>query len=149
MTTLLPPPSAVLLTPGSSASPDVLERALFEMARLREDLQGAEPLLAAGRLELVSGWLHSDMSVRVALSQVAATSEGEKRAAAQASVAREAALKDAEAAQDRCRVLEAELKILREEHAGDAHGCKAEEERMKAREDAINGLDVDTSPTNL
>ena len=37
-TTPLPPSSAMLLTPGSSASPDVLERALSEMARLREDL---------------------------------------------------------------------------------------------------------------
>ena len=77
-TTPLPPPFAMLLTPSSSASPDVLERALSEMARLREDLQGAEPLLAAGRLEMVSGWLHSDVYVRAALSQAAATSEGEK-----------------------------------------------------------------------
>ena len=65
-TTPLPPPSAVLPAPGSSASPDVLERALSEMARLREDLQSVEPLLAARRLELVSGWLHSDVSVRAA-----------------------------------------------------------------------------------
>ena len=143
VTTTPLPPSAMLLTPGSSASPDVLERALSEMARLREDLQSAEPLLAAGRLELVSGWLHSDVSVRAALSQVAATSEGEKRAAAQAAVAREAALKDAEAAQGRCRVLEAELKILREERAEDARGRKAEEERMKAREDAVKGRDAE------
>ena len=102
MTTPLPPPSVVLLTPGSSAFADVLERALSEMARLREDLQGAEPLLAAGRLELVSGWLHFDVSVRAALSQVTTTSEGEKRAAAQAEAACEAALKDAEAAQGSC-----------------------------------------------
>jgi len=79
------------------------------------------------------------VSVRAALSQVAATSEGEKRAAAQAAVAREAALKDAEAAQDRCRVLEAELKILRE----DSHGRKVEEEMMKAREDTVKGRDAE------
>ena len=77
-TTPLPPPSAMLLAPGSSASPDVLERALSKMVRLREDLQSAEPLLAAGHLGLVPGWLHSDVSVRAALSQVEATSEGEK-----------------------------------------------------------------------
>ena len=80
--TPLPPSSAMLLTPGSSASPDVLEQALSEMAWLREDLQSAEPLLAAMRLELVSGWLHSDMSVWATLSQVTTTFEGEKRASA-------------------------------------------------------------------
>ena len=53
-----PPPAAPLL-PGPSISPDVLERALLEMTRLREDLQGADPYLVAGRLELVFGWLHS------------------------------------------------------------------------------------------
>ena len=99
--------------------------------------------MAAGRLELVSGWLHSYVSVRAALSQATATSEKEKQATAQASAARDAALKDAEAAQGRCRVLEAELKTLREEHAEDARGHKAEEERMKAREDAIKGRDAE------
>ena len=115
-TSLLPPP-AVPLIPGPSASPDVLEHALLEMAQLREDLQGADRRLVAGRLELVSGWLHSDVSVRATPSQAAETSEKEKQAAARATAAREAALKDTEAAQDRCQVLEAELKTLRDEHA--------------------------------
>ena len=77
------------------------------------------------------------------MNQVATTSEGEKRAAAQAEAAREAALKDTEAAQGRCRMLEAELKILREERAEDARGRKAEEERMKAREVAVKGCDTE------
>ena len=94
-------------------------------------------------MELVSGWLQLDVSVRAALSQAAVTSEKEKQAAAQAAAAREAALKDADAAQDHCRVLEAELKILREERAKDARGRKAEEERMKAREDAVKGRDTE------
>nr|XP_040255762.1 nucleolar and coiled-body phosphoprotein 1-like [Aegilops tauschii subsp. strangulata] len=93
----LPPPAAPLV-PGPSASPDVLEHALSEMTRLQEDLQGSEPHLAAGRLELASGWLHADMSVRAALSQAAATSEGEKQAAAQAAATCEAAVKDGKAA---------------------------------------------------
>ena len=63
----------------------------------------------AGRLELVFGWFHSDVSIRAALSQAAATSEGEKQAAALAAAAREAALTDSAAAQDRYKVLEAEL----------------------------------------
>nr|XP_020147164.2 atherin-like [Aegilops tauschii subsp. strangulata] len=144
MVTLSPlPPPAALLAPGPSASPNVLEHALSEMTRLREDLQGTDPRLVAGRLELVSGWLHSDVSVRAALSQATATSEKEKQATAQASAARDAALKDAEAAQGRYRVLEAELNVLRDERAEEARGRKAEEEKMMAREDAVRGRDAE------
>nr|XP_020196064.1 uncharacterized protein LOC109781879 [Aegilops tauschii subsp. strangulata] len=138
----LPPPAAPLV-PGPSASPDVLEHALSEMTQLREDLQGIEPHLAVGRLELASAWLHADMSIEAALSQAAAASEGEKQAAAEAAAAREAAVKDAEAAEGRCRELEAELKALRNEHAEEACGRKAEEEKMKAREDAVKGHDTE------
>lgn len=126
-----PPAAAASLIPGPSASPDVLVRALSEMTRLREVLQGADPHLVVVRLELVSGWLHSDASIRAALSQATATSEKEKQAAAQVVVAREAALKDVEAAQDRCRALEAELKTLR--------NGRAEE----AQEDAIKGRNAE------
>ena len=48
------------------------------MAQLREDLQGTDPRLVAGRLELASGWLHSDSAVRASLSQAAVASEKEK-----------------------------------------------------------------------
>ena len=82
MVTLPPPPSAALLVPGPSASSGVLDRALSEMAQLREDLQGTDSHLVAGRLELVSGWLHSDASVRAALTRVAVASKEEKQAAA-------------------------------------------------------------------
>nr|XP_020175120.1 vegetative cell wall protein gp1-like [Aegilops tauschii subsp. strangulata] len=74
-----PPPPAAPLIPVPSASPDVLERALLEMAQLREDLRDADSHLVVGRLELVSGWLHSDVSVRATLNQAAAISEKEKR----------------------------------------------------------------------
>ena len=59
-----PPPPAAPLAPGSSASSAALERVLSEMAQLREDLLGADPCLVAGRLELASGWLHSDSAIR-------------------------------------------------------------------------------------
>nr|XP_020170404.1 translation initiation factor IF-2-like [Aegilops tauschii subsp. strangulata] len=127
-----PPPSAALLSPGHSASPDVLERALSAMTPLREDLQGADPRLVAGHLELASGWLHSDVSVRAVLSQVAATSEKDRQAAAQAAAAREVALKDVGAAQDHCQLLEAELETKRSACAAEARDHKAEEEKMKA-----------------
>ena len=53
------------------------------------------------------------------------------------------ALKDAGAAQDRCRLLEAELKTMRSEHAEEARGRQAEEQKMKAREDAVRGRDAE------
>nr|XP_020165907.1 tol-Pal system protein TolA-like [Aegilops tauschii subsp. strangulata] len=113
------------------------------MAQLQEDLQGTDSHLVAGRLELVSGWLHSDVSVRATLSQAAATSERKKQAAAQAAASRKAALKDVEAAQHRYRALEDELKTLHNEHAEEARSRKAEEEEMKSREDAVKGRDAE------
>ena len=77
-----PPPSATLMPPGSSASPDILERTLSAMALLQEDIQGTDRRLVAGRLELVSGWLHSDVSVRATLCQATAASEKDKEAVA-------------------------------------------------------------------
>ena len=114
------PPSAPLF-PGSSASSAVLERALSEMAQLREDLQDTDPRLVAGRLELASGWLHSDAADRATLSQAAKASEKERQVATQAMADHEGALKDAKAAHDRCRALEDELKNLRDKHAKEAH----------------------------
>ena len=71
-------------------------------------------------------------------------SEKDKQAVAQAMAAREAALKDAGAAQDRCQLLEAELEAMRNERAAEARGRKAEEENMKAQEDAVR--DRNTEP---
>ena len=90
------------------------------MALLREDLQGTDHHLVAGRLELVSGWLHSDASVPVALSQAAADSEKDREAITQAMAAREVALKDAEAAEGRWQSMEAELEVMRNERAAEA-----------------------------
>ena len=93
-------------------------------------------------MELISGWLNSDASVRAALSQAAAASEKDKQAVAQAAAAREVALKDAEAAHDRYRELEDELKSLRDHHAEEARGRQAKKEEVRAREDAIKGRDA-------
>ena len=64
---MLPPPPPAPLVPDSFASSAIFDRTFVELGQLREDLQGANPHLAAGRLELISGWVHSDTSVRVAL----------------------------------------------------------------------------------
>ena len=83
MVTMLPPPSpAVLLTPDPSSSADVLERALSALTLLREDLQGTDRRLVVGRLELISGWRHSDVSIQAALSQAVASSEEDKQVVA-------------------------------------------------------------------
>ena len=85
----------------------------------------------AGRLGLISGWVHSETSVRAALSQVAAASEEEKQAATLAAAARDTALKDASIAQDHCKALEDELRDLRDELAKEARNRKAREEEMR------------------
>ena len=110
---------------------------------MQADLLSADPRLVAGRLELASGWLHSDSAVRATLSQAAASSEKEKQSAANAAADREAALKDAKAARDRCRELEDELKSLRDKHAKEARCRQAKEEEMKAREDAVKNRDAE------
>ena len=56
------PPTAVSPTPST-----VLDHAAAELDRLRQDLLGADPHLVAGRLELASGWICSNTSIRVAL----------------------------------------------------------------------------------
>ena len=56
------PPTAVSPTPST-----ILDRAAVELDRLRQDLLGADPHLVAGRLELASGWIHSNASIRAAL----------------------------------------------------------------------------------
>ena len=68
LVTASPPPTAVPPLLGSSAPAAVRERALLEMTQLQADLLSADPRLVAGRLELASGWLHSDLAVCATLS---------------------------------------------------------------------------------
>ena len=119
VTMSLPPTNASPL-PGPSAPAAVLERALSEMTQLQADVLSADPRLVAGCLELASGWLHSDRAVRTALGQAVVASEREKQGAASAADDREAAMRDAKAARDRCQVLEGELKSLCDKHAEEA-----------------------------
>ena len=60
---MLPSSHPTSLAPVSSASSVALDCAADKLSRLREHLQGADPRLVAGRLELVSGWVRSDASV--------------------------------------------------------------------------------------
>ena len=92
---------------------------------------------------MASGWLHSDLAVRAALGQAVAASEREKQGAASNADDREAALRDAKAARDRCRSLEDELQSLRDQHAEEARCRQAKEEEVKAREDAVKNRDAE------
>nr|XP_020170420.1 translation initiation factor IF-2-like [Aegilops tauschii subsp. strangulata] len=133
---LSPPLPITPLGHDPSASLDALEEALPALTQLREDLQGTDRRLASGCLELISGWLRSDASVRAALSQaIAASGEGE-RAAGLAAAARDMALRDVESAKERRRSAEAELETMRNERTVEACQREAWEEKIKAREDA-------------
>ena len=72
-----------------------------------------------------------------------AASKKEKQAAAQAATAHEAGLKDATAAQDHSKVLEAELQDLRDKHVEEARNRQAEEDKMKAPEDDVRYRDTE------
>ena len=144
MATLPPSPPAPLV-PDPSTSSAVLDRTLSELGQLREDLQDTDSHLVVGRLELVFGWLHSNTSAWAALRLAATASEEEKQAATQVAATRDAALKDAKVAQDRCKVLEAELQGLRDELAKEARDRQAKEEEMKAREDVVEDRDAELS----
>ena len=74
LVTTPPPTLAVPLAPNPSAPSAAFERVFSGMAKLQEDLLGVDPYLVVGRLELASGWLHSDSAVRASLSQAAASS---------------------------------------------------------------------------
>nr|XP_020156656.1 microtubule cross-linking factor 1-like [Aegilops tauschii subsp. strangulata] len=121
-----PPLPIVPLGRGPPASPDALEDALSALTQLRVNLQSADRRLASGRLELA----------------VAASEEG-KQAADLATVAREDASKDTEAAKERCRVAQAELETLRNERATKVRQHEVREEKLKAREDAVTGRDTE------
>ena len=92
---------------------------------------------------MIAGWLRSDASVRVAWVQAVVASEEGKRAADLAASAPEVALKDAEAAKERCRLAEAELETTRNERTVEACQLVAWEDKMKAREDAVTGRDTE------
>nr|XP_020197897.1 uncharacterized protein LOC109783714 [Aegilops tauschii subsp. strangulata] len=115
-----PPLPIVPLGRDPPASPDDLEDALSALTQLRVDLHVADRWLASGRLELVSGWLRSDASVRAAWRHVVVASKEGKQAADLAAAVRWEALKDAEAAKERCRAAEAELETLRNERAAES-----------------------------
>ena len=88
----LPPSPPTPPTVISPTPPAVLDRATAELDWLRHVLLGAIPRLVAGRLELASGWIRSDASIRAALVQASMTCDEERQAVLEAKAARDAAL---------------------------------------------------------
>ena len=132
-------------TPPTAASPTpstILDRAAAELDRLRQDLLGADPHLVAGRLELASGWIRSDASIRAALVQASTACDEEKLAVLEAKTARDAALGEAADAQGRCKALESELQGLQDQLAKEVRICQEKEEDLKDREAAIKDRDA-------
>src|SRR4051812_30071520 len=126
------PPTAVSPTP-----PAVLERAVAELERLRQDLLGADPRLVAGRLELASGWIRSDASIRAALVQASTACDEEKEATFKANAARDATLGEAVRIRGRCKELEDELQGLRGQLGEETRLRQEQEKEVKAREAAL------------
>ena len=94
-----------------------MDRAAAELDRLRQDLLGTDPCLVAGRLELASGWIRSDASIRAALVQALTACNEEKLAILEAKAARDAALGEVADARGRCKALESELQGLQDQLA--------------------------------
>ena len=118
---LVPPQDTVVTllssppTPPTAASPNtVLDCAVAGLDHLRQDLLGADPRLVAGRLELASGWIRSDASIRAVLVQASTACDEEKLAVVKVKAARDVALGEAADAQGRCKALESELQGLRD-----------------------------------
>jgi hypothetical protein len=71
-----------------------------------------------------------------------ASEEGEK-AAGLAAATRDAAMKDAKAAEERCRATEAKLSTLHDEQAAEARQRKVQEEELKAQKAAVADRDAE------
>src|SRR4051812_22825432 len=109
---------------------------------LLQDLLGADPRLAAGRLELASGWIRSDASIRAALVQASMACDEERQAVLEAKAARDAALGEVVNVRGRCKALEEELQGLRDQLVKESRLRQEQEEGMKAREAAVKGREA-------
>ena len=117
----------------ASAASGALEEAHSTLDQLQDELQGPDRCRASGCLELISGWLRADSSVRAAWGQAEAAVEEGQKVVGLAAVACDAALKDAKAAEERCRAAEAEPKTLHDRQATEARRLEVREGELKAR----------------
>ena len=71
----------------------------------------------AGRLELASGWVRSDASIRAALVQALTACDEERQAVLEVKAARDTALGEVVDVRGRCKALEGELQGPRDQLA--------------------------------
>ena len=98
--------------------------------------------MVAGRLELASGWIRSDASIRAALVQASTACNEERQAVLEAKAARDAALGEVVDVRGRCKALEDELQGLRDQLAKEVRVRQEQEEGVKAREAAVKDWDT-------
>ena len=82
----------------------------------------------AKRLELASGWISFDASIRAALVQASTACDEEKQAVLEAKAARDAALGEVVDVRDRCKALEGELQGLRDQLTNEVRLRQEQEE---------------------
>ena len=93
-------------------------------------------------MELASGWVCSDASIRAALVQASTACDKEKQAVLEAKAARDAALGEVVDVRGRCKVLEDKLQGLRDQLAKEVRLHQEQEEGVKARKAAIEGREA-------
>ena len=98
-----------------------------------------------GRPGLISGWLQADVSVCAAWG----SAEEAQKVLGVVATERDLARKEATEAEDRCRVVEAELKALQDQQAAQASQLQEREEKLKAQEAAVANQDAEVKKTAL
>ena len=93
-------------------------------------------------MELASGWILSDASIRAALVQASTACDEERQAVLEAKAARDAALGEVVDVCGRCKALEGELQDLRDQLANEVRLLQEQEEGVKARGAALKEREV-------
>ena len=93
-------------------------------------------------MELASGWICSNASIRAALVQASTACDEEKQAALKAKAARDVALGEVVDVRGHCKALEDELQGLRDQLAKEARLRQEQEDGVKALEAAVKEREV-------
>ena len=93
-------------------------------------------------MELASGWIRSDASIRATLVQASTACDEERQAVLEAKAAHDAALGEVVVVRGRCKALEDELQVLRDQLANEVRLRQEQEEGVKAREAGLKEREV-------
>ena len=112
---------------------------------LQGELRGLDRRSALGRLGLISGWLQAYASVRAAWC----SAEEAQKVLWVVAIERDLARKEATGAEDRCHMVEAELKALQDQQTAHASQLQEREEKLKAQEAAVADRDAELKKAAL